>query len=86
MTRFNLTQVSTNRLTTKFHVVDSTNSVIGSVNVPTRKAADFLQHWAGPTDMPKQSAGQQQEQVASKLLRPKKMSAAIRKAMVLRGC
>ncbi len=42
MTRFNLTQVSTNRLTTKYHVVDSTNSIIGSVNVPTRQAADFL--------------------------------------------
>ena len=80
---FILKQISSNRLLTKFHVLDSTNSVIGSVNVPSRQAADFLQHWAGPTGMPKQSVDHQQQE---QLVRPKKMSAAIRKAMVLRGC
>ena len=85
MTKFRLKEIASNRLLTKFHILNQNDETVGSVNVPTRQAGDLAKHWAGPTDMPKQSTDQQQGPFAS-ALRPQKMSPAARNKAILRGC
>jgi hypothetical protein len=67
---------------TKFHVTDSTNAIVGVINVANEQASDLQKCWrdSTPAAAPKQSAA-----VAA-------LSAALRrgprlsKAGVLRGC
>ena len=47
--RFTLTKKTSNRAQTTFHVLDSQNSIVGSINVPNEQAEDMLKHWSGPT-------------------------------------
>ena len=54
--QFRLKEIASNRLLTKFHILNQNDETVGSVNVPTRQAGDLAKHWAGrltrPSDRP----------------------------------
>ncbi len=46
--QFRLKEIASNRLLTKFHILNQSDETVGSVNVPTRQAGDLAKHWAPP--------------------------------------
>ena len=89
---FKLVQRSTNKSLTKFHVLNSADEIIGSINVPPEQVADLLRHWAGPVDGPKQQhaplrTGEGQGTSAmARAMMARKPRPAISQAAILRGC
>jgi hypothetical protein len=45
---FKLLKKSTGATLTKFHVVDSAGSIVGSINVANEQAPDLQKHWRQP--------------------------------------
>jgi hypothetical protein len=60
---------------TTFHVLNSNDDIVGSINIPPEEEAALLKHWTGSAD--------QQQQPALKI--PPLMGSFPRQ-MVLRGC
>ena len=50
MSKFRLIQKSSNRLLTKFHVLNEDGDIVGSIGVEPSQASDLLKHWSGPAD------------------------------------
>jgi hypothetical protein len=78
MKTFRLTKVSSNKVRTRFHVLDSKGDIVGSVNVPVGQEADLLRHWVGPADR-----ATNQPPVANAKVRPLQ---SMSRAAILRGC
>ena len=76
---FRLTKKSSNKVLTKFHVLDSSDSICGSINVPNDQVSDLLRCWNGPRDCSPQQ--QQAQQPSAKAFKLPPMS----KAAILRG-
>jgi hypothetical protein len=77
---------------TKFHVLDSANSIIGSINVPNEAADDLQKHWVGGAPQPKASAalatsarGKEQNPMVAAMVRAARRH-PLNRAAVLRGC
>jgi hypothetical protein len=45
--KFRLEKKSSNRALTKFHILNSADETVGSVNVPPSQESDLLKHWTG---------------------------------------
>ena len=53
---FRLEKKSTGPALTKFFVRDSTNAIVGTINVANEQAADLQKHWRGPQAAPAKAA------------------------------
>ena len=72
---------------TKFHVLDSADSIVGSINVPNEAAADVERHWLGGATQPQAAAATSARgnpMVSAMLAAAKKHP--LNRAAVLRGC
>jgi hypothetical protein len=78
---YKLIKKSTNKVLTKFCVIDARDdSIIGSISVKPAEEADLLRHWVGPTDR-----GEHQPPVAAKPRSRPPIGRMSRQA-ILRGC
>jgi hypothetical protein len=91
---FILSKVSENRAIAKFHVLDESKSVVGSISVPKNQADDLIRCWNGPTN---QSATGGAPRAAAKrgpvndlaqriIAAGKRKGGKMTRAAVLRGC
>jgi hypothetical protein len=75
---FRLTQKSIDQVVAKFHVLNRTGDVVGSINVPPEQVDALLRQWTGPVDRP----SARMAVPTLKFTRPGRMS----RAAILRGC
>ena len=82
---FKLLKKSTGPTLTKFHVVDSTNAIVGSINVANEQASDLQKHWRGAA--PAAGATKQSSAAAALAAAFKRnRGPATSKEAILRGC
>jgi hypothetical protein len=73
--KFQLKQISQNRLKTTFHVVNDKNETVGSINIANAEVPALQKCWAGARSSP-----------AAKPAVPRVRLPAMTKQQVLRGC
>ena len=72
---FRLQKQSTGPTLTKFYVHDSTNAIVGTINVANEQAEDLQKHWRGaPTPAAKPASGR--TALANALLKGPKLNKA----------
>ena len=73
---FRLEKKSTGPTLTKFFVRDSTNAIVGTINVVNGQAADLAKHWHTPTQAPaaKAKPADSRAAIANALLKGPKLT------------
>jgi hypothetical protein len=69
---------------TKFHVLSSDSSIVGSINVPNEEANDLQKHWLGGQKAPAAAAGNQNPMVTAMVAAARRHP--LNKQAILRGC
>lgn len=84
---FRLEKTASNRVVSKFHVLNAAGDIVGSSNVKPSEEADLLAHWKGaPRAAPRAAtaAGKENRMVSAMAEAAKKHP--LSKQAVLRGC
>jgi hypothetical protein len=81
---FRLEKTASNRVVSKFHVLNARGDIIGSINVKPSEEADLLAHWRGAAPAPAATSDKQGGAVAA-MVRAAKQN-RLSKQAVLRGC
>jgi hypothetical protein len=85
MRTYRLVQKDSNHLKATFHVLNSSDDIVGSINVPPNQVADLLRHWVGTSSKAQQSEKQQsQNPIVAAIFKAK--SRIPNQAAILRGC
>ena len=70
MTHFRLSRKEAGPVLTKFHILDSAGSIVGSINVQTEDADDLEKHWVASAPAPARAAvGRQENPMIGAMLR-----------------
>jgi hypothetical protein len=80
--KYRLIKKCSNRARTTFHVLNSSDDVVGSINVSPNEEADLLKHWSGSVEGVKQQSQNRNPIVAAMKLKAHPMS----RAAILRSC
>ncbi len=82
---FKLLKKSTGAVLTKFHVVDSVGTIVGSINVGNEQAADLQKHWRQP-GAPAATAAGNHARAVNAISNALRKGPGLSKEGVLRGC
>jgi hypothetical protein len=85
MKQFQLSRQPQGQTLTKFHVLDSANSIIGIITVPNEAADDLQKHWLGGAPQPRAAAAGKQNRMVTAMVEASGRN-RLGKAAVLRGC
>ena len=79
------TQCTTGPVLTKFHVLDSTGAIVGSINVANEQVSDLLKCWRDSAPAVAAPAGKQARAVNA-IVAALKRGPRLNKEAILRGC
>ena len=85
MTQFKLSRQPPGATLSKFHVLDSAGSIIGSINVQNEEADDLQKHWVASAPAPRAATTGKQSPMINAMVRAAKKH-PLNRAAVLRGC
>ena len=86
MTQFRLSRQQPGQTLTKFHVLDSANSIVGIITVPNAQVFDLEKHWLGAPAPARVAAGNKQGAAIDAMVTAAKRHGAPTRAAILRGC